>query len=104
MKVCKKCKDSFGEGWCAWLPDSYVCTHLIKSPNLASIGTGPWPDDQDSGDPPDTLPMPTREPIVIKPACPKTGATCRKCKTFNDYAEPTDWDLTYVCYSCRGGK
>lgn len=29
------------------------------------------------------------------------GCTCKKCKTFNEYAEANQPDDTFICYGCR---
>lgn len=74
-----------------------------------AIGTGPWPDADDTGDPPSTKPMgwslPKRDPTPgIDAWAPKKkscGAKCCKCKTFNEYAEPNQKDGSYICFECR---
>lgn len=68
------------------------------------IGTGPWPDDEDTGDPPSTQPMGVsksmRETAETK-ALKAAGYICDKCSEFNEYAEPNQADGTYICYRCR---
>ncbi len=31
------------------------------------------------------------------------GCSCKKCKEFNEYAEPNMPDKTFMCYACRHG-
>lgn len=31
------------------------------------------------------------------------GCTCKKCKTFYEYAEPNQEDGTLICWACRHG-
>lgn len=31
------------------------------------------------------------------------GCRCRKCKEFNEYAEPNQEDGSFLCYTCRKG-
>lgn len=49
--------------------------------------------------------IPTSEVVQIAPTEAKKseGASCRKCRDFNEYAEPNQEDGTFVCYSCRRG-
>ena len=37
----------------------------------------------------------------VKVAAVSTGATCRKCTTFNEYAVPDTNDCTYLCGQCK---
>lgn len=32
-----------------------------------------------------------------------SGCSCKKCREFNEYAEPNQDDGTFVCYTCRKG-
>ena len=31
------------------------------------------------------------------------GCACKKCKNFNEFAEPNQPDKTFICYACRHG-
>lgn len=33
----------------------------------------------------------------------KSGCSCKKCKDFNNFAEPNQDDGTFICWSCRHG-
>lgn len=74
---------------------------------IGSIGTGPWPDADDTGDPPSTKRMgwdglQVDGMTFTTPKKQKScGAKCCKCKTFNEYAEPNQKDGSYICYECR---
>ena len=44
----------------------------------------------------------TGSTTMVKRATPKVeGASCSKCREFNNYAEPNMPDGTFKCYSCR---
>ncbi|HVI43052.1 MAG TPA: hypothetical protein VM577_20790 [Anaerovoracaceae bacterium] len=38
---------------------------------------------------------------VEKRKAHKGGMSCRKCKDFNEYAEPNQKDGSHMCYRCR---
>jgi hypothetical protein len=33
----------------------------------------------------------------------KSGCSCKKCKDYNEYAEPNQEDGSFICYRCRKG-
>lgn len=106
-------------GLAAWLPKKsepgtlFVLNRSAYNP-WSAIGTGPWPDDEDTGDPddcPSTQPMgyyssPPTVPVTPKAAVSPSvslsdGMHCKKCNEKNEYADPNQPDGTYVCYGCR---
>lgn len=125
MEILKKLypQDSINHfyGLSAWLPKKSEPGTLFGLDRSTvplrpmMIGTGPWPDDEDTGDPddcPSTQPMgyyssPTTVPVTPpKPAVSPSvslndGMHCKKCNEKNDYADPNQPDGTYVCYGCR---
>lgn len=88
-------------------------SEMLYTSTYNPIGTGPWPDDEDTGDPPSTQPMGAMQdrgmpgegyvPTAAKSAEAKipSGYRCKKCKTYNEYAESNQADGSYVCYGCR---
>lgn len=38
---------------------------------------------------------------VEKKATITNGMSCKKCREFNEYAEPNQDDKTFKCYKCR---
>lgn len=112
----------------AWMHHSGPLPPTVYANTYNPIGTGPWPDDEDTGDPPpSTQPVPNVAPYA-DPTAPGTifginrspkpllaqsmgstkatkpvacGATCKKCNEYNEYAESNQADGTYVCYGCR---
>lgn len=40
------------------------------------------------------------QPVISQVPATK-GATCRKCKTFNEFTSQAKSDGTYLCYSCK---
>lgn len=56
----------------------------------------PFPKPSNSGSDSETPTQPSMPAIKIA-----TGSRCRRCKTFNEYAEPDRSDRTHVCTGCR---
>lgn len=50
---------------------------------------------------PVTLTIPQEDAKEIKKHT--GGCSCKKCREFNEYAEPNQEDGTFICYSCRRG-